>query len=143
MLGGLTKTMTKHECVDSDARILLIRVLPSPRPPHPLRPLITALFRRIQALHPSNTRQNLILLLEHLQRKPRPCMPRNMAMDQPNSRIIRLEREDEVAVVGQHGNVAAGWVVEGELGRVGGVEVLTSLRDYGEVVAVEVDGVGA
>ena len=87
--------------------------------------------------------QNLIPLFQYLQPKPRSCMPRDVTMHEPDTRIIRLECESEMSIIRQHGNVTSRRIVEIELWRVGGVEACASLRDDGEVVAVKMDGVRA
>lgn len=69
---------------------------------------------------------------------------RNVAVQQPVARVVRLEGDDDEAVGGQQDDVAAGRVdqIEIKLRRVAGVRLVLGLLENGEVVAVEVDLAG-
>jgi len=67
-------------------------------------------------------------------------MPGDMAVQEPDARVIRLEGDDKVSGSRQHGDVAARRVGPSRVDR-GGVESSSTLGDEVEVVAVEVDGV--
>jgi len=69
-------------------------------------------------------------------------MPRNMAMHQPRSRIIRLERQSEIASARKHSDVATGRVIKVErLGADSGIIGRAALRENDKVGTVKVDGV--
>lgn len=65
-------------------------------------------------------------------------MKGDVAMQEPGARVVGFEREDQVAVGGQEGDVAAGRVGEGEVDG-GGGEGGGGLGEDGEVVTVEMD----
>lgn len=68
-------------------------------------------------------------------------MPRNMAMHDPETRVVSRESDEEVAASGESGSVATRRVDEGET--VGGAVPDTSAFSYDvEIVTVEMDGVG-
>lgn len=83
---------------------------------------------------------DLGVALEDLQREALAGVPADVAVHQPRARVVRLEREDQVARAVQHGRVSPGRVVEGE-GDVVAVGAGAGGEDE-EVVAVEMDGVG-
>lgn len=80
-------------------------------------------------------------VLEDLHRQPGRRVPRDVAMHEPDARVVRLERDDEVAACGQQGHVASRRVVALEHRRLLVVWLLR-LGQQGEVVAVKVDRVG-
>jgi hypothetical protein len=64
-----------------------------------------------------------------------------MAMQHPDTGVVSLEGDNEIASTGQRSDVATKWVVEIER-HVGGVKGLGGcLGDDEEIVAVHVDGV--
>lgn len=79
-------------------------------------------------------------------------VPRDVAVHQPGARVVRPEGDEQPALGGQHGDVAAGRVVAVEEGEVGGrVELVPRLgksrggdgraAEDEEVVPVQVEGV--
>ena len=68
-------------------------------------------------------------------------MPCDVAVQEPDARIVGFEGDGDVAGAGEEGDVAAGrvLVVEFSVGEVGLVEGNGLLGEYYEVVAVEVD----
>lgn len=70
-------------------------------------------------------------------------MPRDMAMHEPCTRIIRLERDNEPATCWQHGDVTTRWVCVLESGGIDDArEGASAGAKEVEIVTVEVDGVG-
>ena len=72
-------------------------------------------------------------------------MPSNVAVEEPDARVVGAEGDGNVAGAGEEGDVAAGrvFVVELSVGEVGCVEGDGLLGEDDEVVAVEVDLVGS
>lgn len=58
-----------------------------------------------------NHRLELGHALHELHRETLGLVPANMAMQQPRSRVVSLERDDQIAESGEHGRVTTGWVV--------------------------------
>lgn len=68
-------------------------------------------------------------------------MPRNVAVNQPATRVVETKRDRQEAMSGQHSGIAARRVLQVE--RFGGtVPWMEFLREDPEIVAVEVDGMG-
>ena len=77
-----------------------------------------------------------------MQTQPFGNMSGDMAVHEPGARVVGFESDDDIAAPGHEDDVAAGWVVEFQV-EVRSVEFLVvGLLEEGEVVAVEVDGVG-
>ena len=71
-------------------------------------------------------------------------VPRNVAMHNPDTRIVGLEPDGEIAATGEQHGVAPWWVlvVEGPVREIFHPEIPTFLGQNHEIVAVQVDGVG-
>jgi hypothetical protein len=100
-------------------------------------PLLTAI---IDAIQRSNGSQDFLLTLHNLKSQTRACMPSNMAMQKPNTRVVRLECHDKVPVGRKQGHITTRRivVVEGSRCRsriVGG----RALSQDSEVMAVKMD----
>lgn len=120
----------------SDARVrLLIRMIA--RLPI-LIPLGTPLVKLI--LIP-NRIANVAFPLQKLHAEALTRVPRNVAVHDPEARVVGGEGDEEVAAGRKRGRVATGRVVELQARR-GAVPDAGAGSDDVEVVAVEVDGVG-
>lgn len=90
---------------------------------------------------PAHGAHNLLLALDKLQPEALSDVERDVAVHEPDARVVALKGEHEVALARQRGRVAADRVVGAQRrqravpGRVGG------LGEHVEVVPVEVDGV--
>ena len=96
----------------SDARIVLKverRIEPVALVAKPLLPrlarLVEGFLRRIREVDVGFT-------LQDLQRQSRRRVPGDVAVQEPGSRVVGFEGEDEIAVLGQQGHVAARGVVD-------------------------------
>lgn len=146
----------------SNTGILLPVVSPVLRPSASLSPGVAALLDRIER---ANRLRDFALPFEHLQCKSylplaiqsaqmsvrnweltRAGMPSNVAMHQPDTRVVRLEGKHKVTAGLQHGDVATRRVAKGKVLlriNLGRVEETSAALDDGEVVAVQMDGMGA
>ena len=96
----------------SDARIILkverriepVALVAEPLLPRPAR-LVEGLFRRIREV-------DVGFALQDLQGQSRRRVPGDVAVQEPGSRVVGFEGEDEIAVLGQQGHVAARRVVD-------------------------------
>nr|POE87368.1 hypothetical protein CFP56_29957 [Quercus suber] len=79
--------------------------------------------------------------LEELHRESFVRVPRDVAVHEPGARVVGLEGEGEPAAGGQHGDVAARWVVVVQGLGVGRLPGRGAGAEDEEVVAVQVDGV--
>jgi len=96
----------------------------------------------VERLRPAEPRRDFFLALDNLHRHASAGVPSDVAVQEPGAGVVGFVGEDEVAAVGEHGGVAARGVVK-VVGGVAGVEWGVAGGDDGEVVAVEVDGVGS
>lgn len=95
-------------CLCSDTRVDLgERVLRR----EVLAPLAAGLLVLVEVL----VADEVLLLagaLEEVDAEAAADVPGNVAVEEPIARVVRLEGDDEPAVAGQHGHVAAGWILE-------------------------------
>lgn len=96
-----------------------------------------------ERLVPAKRELHLVFILDDLRRQARRRVERDVAVHDPDARVVGLEGDDEVAFVGQERHVAARRVDECEVGFghvAFGHSVRHALVQNGKIVAVEVDG---
>lgn len=85
---------------------------------------------------------DLIAPLQQLHRQPAAGVPRNVAVQEPDARVVAAESDSEPAAGGEEGDVAPRRVVVVEGQRVGQLVVrVGAAAQDGEVVPVQVDRV--
>lgn len=103
----------------------------------PLRPSC-AVILTCHFIHHAD--RNRVLSLDELHAETLGCVPCDMAMEQPRTRVVQLERDSQVAVSRQSGDIATRRVDEVEVCG-SETEGADRLSDDEEIVAVHVDWV--
>lgn len=127
---------------DLQTRVLLefVRIIPIVAVTVPFLPVAA---HPILLLEEGLAELDIGLALANLQRKPGRSVPGDVAVVGPDTRVVRLERDGDVAASRQQHAVAAGRVVpfERAVGQVVLVEGPMLLGNHDEVVSVQVDRV--
>ena len=119
----------------SDPRIILLK--PRPLPSGPELPIVTRVLQIPLLLL---AQLDLCLVLENLERKPTRCVPRDMAVHEPRSGVVGLERQNQVPLRRQQRDIPTRWVVQRQVQTTDPVRLLRLLEN-GKVVPVQMDGV--
>ena len=100
----------------SDPRVLLEvgRVVPIRRITDPTLPPAANSISLVPPSRLDGLLDHVRLALEDLERQPAGSMPGDMAVQDPDARVVGLEGDGNVAALGQEDDVSAGRVVEVE-----------------------------